>query len=111
MKVPKEELMSDILRRLTGESALPVYSNIEKFKRVNDDYYIVAEDFHESVRKREQVNAKERLRVSERVRRITSILIAKSGYPILIHHSTGTNLRESTIANISWNSYQLFIAA
>uniref|UniRef100_A0A3Q3D586 Folliculogenesis specific bHLH transcription factor n=1 Tax=Hippocampus comes TaxID=109280 RepID=A0A3Q3D586_HIPCM len=63
MKVPEEELMSDILRRLTGESALPVYSNIEKFKRVNEDYYVVAEDFHESVRKREQVNAKERLRI------------------------------------------------
>ncbi|XP_077377734.1 factor in the germline alpha [Festucalex cinctus] len=62
MKVPKEEMMSDILKRLTGESALPVYRNIEKFKRVDDDY-IVAEDFYESARKREQVNAKERLRI------------------------------------------------
>ncbi|XP_061622594.1 factor in the germline alpha [Phyllopteryx taeniolatus] len=63
MKVPKQELMSDILKRLTGESALPAYSNIEKFKRVNDGFYVVAEDFNESVRKREQVNAKERLRI------------------------------------------------
>ncbi|XP_061673854.1 factor in the germline alpha isoform X1 [Syngnathoides biaculeatus] len=63
MKVPNQELMSDILKRLTGESALPVYSNIEKFKRVNDGFYVVAEDFNESVRKREQVNAKERLRI------------------------------------------------
>ncbi|XP_061133616.1 factor in the germline alpha [Syngnathus typhle] len=62
MNVPQEELMSDILRRVTGESALPVYSNVEKFKRVNDGY-VVAEDLHESVRKREQVNAKERLRI------------------------------------------------
>ncbi|XP_054628398.1 factor in the germline alpha [Dunckerocampus dactyliophorus] len=63
MKVPEEELMSDILKRLTGESALPVYSNIEKFKRGKDGFYVVAEDFHETVKKREQVNAKERLRI------------------------------------------------
>ncbi|XP_049618901.1 factor in the germline alpha isoform X2 [Syngnathus scovelli] len=62
MNVPREELMSDILRRVTGESALPVYSNVEKFRRVNDGY-VVAENLHESVRKREQVNAKERLRI------------------------------------------------
>lgn len=65
MKVPEEELMSDILKRLTGESALPVYSNIEKFKRAKDGFYFVAEDFTETVKKRELVNAKERLRVSE----------------------------------------------
>lgn len=64
MKVPREELMSDILKRLTGESALPVYSNVEKFKRVKDGSFIVAEDFNETVKKRELVNAKERLRVS-----------------------------------------------
>ncbi|XP_057687768.1 factor in the germline alpha [Corythoichthys intestinalis] len=63
MKVPDVVLMSDILKRMTGESALPVYCNIEKFKRVNNGFYVVAEDFHESVRKREQVNAKERLRI------------------------------------------------
>uniref|UniRef100_A0A3Q3GRK4 Folliculogenesis specific bHLH transcription factor n=1 Tax=Labrus bergylta TaxID=56723 RepID=A0A3Q3GRK4_9LABR len=63
MKVPEEELMSDILKRLTGESALPVYSNIEKFKRGKDGCYFVAEDFHETVKKRELVNAKERLRI------------------------------------------------
>nr|XP_057925750.1 factor in the germline alpha [Doryrhamphus excisus] len=63
MKVPEEELMSDILKRLTGELALPVYSNIEKFKRGKDGFYVVAEDFHETVKKREQVNAKERLRI------------------------------------------------
>ncbi|XP_018523819.1 factor in the germline alpha [Lates calcarifer] len=63
MKVPEEELMSDILKRLTGESALPVYCNIEKFKRAKDGLYFVAEDFSETVKKRELVNAKERLRI------------------------------------------------
>nr|XP_046242279.1 factor in the germline alpha [Scatophagus argus] len=63
MKVPEEELMSDILKRLTGESALPVHSNIEKFKRGKDGSYFVAEDFSETVKKRELVNAKERLRI------------------------------------------------
>ncbi|XP_041643939.1 factor in the germline alpha [Cheilinus undulatus] len=63
MKVPEEELMSDILKRLTGESALPVYSNIEKFRRGKDGSYFVAEDFSETVKKREMVNAKERLRI------------------------------------------------
>ncbi|XP_030271533.1 factor in the germline alpha [Sparus aurata] len=63
MKVPEEELMSDILKRLTGESALPVYSNIEKFRRGKDGSYVVAEDFQETVKKRELVNAKERLRI------------------------------------------------
>ncbi|XP_070690346.1 factor in the germline alpha [Pempheris klunzingeri] len=63
MKVPEEEFMSDILKRLTGESALPVYSNIEKFKRGKDGLYFVAEDFNETVKKREMVNAKERLRI------------------------------------------------
>lgn len=64
MKVPEEEFMSDILKRLTGESALPEYTNIEKFKRAKDGFYFVAEDFSETVKKRELVNAKERLRVS-----------------------------------------------
>ncbi|XP_034548828.1 factor in the germline alpha [Notolabrus celidotus] len=63
MKVPEEELMSDILKRLTGESALPLYSNVEKFKRGKDGLYFVAEDFNETVKKRELVNAKERLRI------------------------------------------------
>lgn len=63
MKVPEEELMSDILKRLTGESALPVYSNVEKFRRGKDGSYYVAEDFTETVKKRELVNAKERMRV------------------------------------------------
>ncbi|KAM9360034.1 factor in the germline alpha [Symphorus nematophorus] len=63
MKVPEEELMSDIWKRLTGESALPAFSNIEKFKRGRDDLYFVAEDFNETVKKRELVNAKERLRI------------------------------------------------
>lgn len=66
MKVPGEELMSDILKRLTGESALPMYSNVEKFRRGKDGLYFVAEDFSETVKKRELVNAKERLRVSVR---------------------------------------------
>ncbi|KAM9743611.1 factor in the germline alpha isoform 2-T8 [Menidia menidia] len=63
MKVPEAELMSDILKRLTGESALPFYSSIEKFKRGRDGVYFVAEDFHETVKKRELVNAKERQRI------------------------------------------------
>ncbi|XP_062273143.1 factor in the germline alpha [Scomber scombrus] len=63
MKVPEEELMSDILKRLTGESALPVYNNIEKFRRGKDGLYFVNEDFNETVKKRELVNAKERLRI------------------------------------------------
>lgn len=66
MKVPREELMSDILKRLTGESALPVYSNVEKFRRGKDGSYYVAEDFTETVKKRELVNAKERMRVRNR---------------------------------------------
>lgn len=63
MKVPEEELMSDILKRLTGDSALPVYSNVEKFRRGKDGAYSIAEDIKETVKKREMVNAKERLRV------------------------------------------------
>ncbi|XP_034025408.1 factor in the germline alpha [Thalassophryne amazonica] len=63
MKVPGEELMSDVLKRLTGECALPVYSNIEKFKRGNSSFYFVAEDLSETVKKRELVNAKERQRI------------------------------------------------
>ncbi|XP_029959995.1 factor in the germline alpha [Salarias fasciatus] len=63
MKVPREEAMSDVLRRLTGESALPVYCNIEKFKRSKDGLYLASEDFHETVKKRKLVNAKERLRI------------------------------------------------
>ncbi|KAK5871623.1 hypothetical protein PBY51_004491 [Eleginops maclovinus] len=63
MKVPDEELMSDILKRLTGESALPAYRNIEKFKSGREGVYFVAEDFIETVKKRELVNAKERLRI------------------------------------------------
>lgn len=56
--------MSDILKQLTGESALPAFSNIEKYKRGKDGVYFVAEDLIETVKKRELVNAKERLRVS-----------------------------------------------
>ncbi|XP_029915092.1 factor in the germline alpha [Myripristis murdjan] len=63
MKVPEQELMSDILMRLTGESALPVYSNIAKYKRGKDGLYFVAEDLSETAKKRELVNAKERLRI------------------------------------------------
>lgn len=63
MKVPEKELMSDILKRLTGDSALPIYSNVEKFKRGKEGTYSIAEDIKETVKKREMVNAKERLRV------------------------------------------------
>lgn len=63
MKTPKKELMSDILKRLTGESALPLFCNIEKFRRGKDGLYCMAEDYIETVKKREMVNAKERLRI------------------------------------------------
>ncbi|XP_038135810.1 factor in the germline alpha [Cyprinodon tularosa] len=63
MKVPEAERMSDILKRLTGESALPLYCSIEKFRRARDGLYFVAEDFSQTVKKRELVNAKERLRI------------------------------------------------
>ncbi|XP_076007213.1 factor in the germline alpha [Genypterus blacodes] len=63
MRVPEQELMGDILMRLTGESALPAYRNIQKFKRDTDGFYFVAEDFNETVKKREMVNAKERMRI------------------------------------------------
>ncbi|XP_053727285.1 factor in the germline alpha isoform X2 [Synchiropus splendidus] len=62
MKVPEKELMSDILKCLTGEPVLPVYRNIEKFKRGKDGSYFVAEDLNKIALKRELVNAKERLR-------------------------------------------------
>uniref|UniRef100_A0AAV2IZN1 BHLH domain-containing protein n=1 Tax=Knipowitschia caucasica TaxID=637954 RepID=A0AAV2IZN1_KNICA len=55
--------MGDILKRLTGDSALPVYCHIEKYRRGKDGVYSVAEDFIETVKKREMVNAKERLRI------------------------------------------------
>lgn len=66
MKVPREEVMSDILKRLTGESVLPVYSSVVKFRRAKDGSYRVAQDLTVTVKKRELVNAKERMRVSPR---------------------------------------------
>ncbi|XP_037537153.1 factor in the germline alpha isoform X2 [Nematolebias whitei] len=63
MKVPETELMSDILKRLTGESALPRYCSIEKYKRGGGGFYFIAENFNETVKKREMVNAKERQRI------------------------------------------------
>ncbi|KAK0134096.1 Factor in the germline alpha [Merluccius polli] len=63
MKVPEAELMSDILMRVRGEAVLPVHSSIAKFKRGKDGLYAVAEDYNEIVKKREMVNAKERLRI------------------------------------------------
>lgn len=84
MKVPEEELMSDILKRLTGESALPVYSNIEKFRRGKDGSYVVAEDFQETVKKRELVNAKERLRVSAPWKLIYNFFMNRGGEPTTV---------------------------
>lgn len=75
-KVPEKELMSDILKRLTGDSALPVYSNVEKFKRGKEGTYSIAEDIKETVKKREMVNAKERLRVG---------VLALSFYIFMLH--------------------------
>ena len=71
MKVPPAELMSDILMRVRGEAVLPVHSSIAKFKR-KDGVYVVAEDYSEIVKKREIVNAKERLRV-----RVTSVTLQR----------------------------------
>ncbi|XP_056135806.1 factor in the germline alpha [Lampris incognitus] len=63
MKVPAKELLSDVLKHATGEAALPIYSNIEKYKRGMNGLYSVTEDVRETVRKREMVNAKERQRI------------------------------------------------
>ncbi|KAJ3603585.1 hypothetical protein NHX12_028330 [Muraenolepis orangiensis] len=56
-------LMSDILLRVRGESVLPDHSSITKFKRGKDGFYVLAEDYHQIVKRREKVNAKERLRI------------------------------------------------
>lgn len=64
MKVPKQELLSDILKQLSGDSALPVFSNIEKYRREKGGVYVAAEDFNEAAKKRKLGNEKERMRVS-----------------------------------------------
>ncbi|KAM6964826.1 factor in the germline alpha [Aplochiton taeniatus] len=63
MKVPEKELMSDILMRVTGETLLPINCNIAKFRRGKDGLYVHSEDWSETVKKRQLVNAKERLRI------------------------------------------------
>lgn len=83
MKVPEKELMSDILKRLTGDSALPIYSNVEKFKLGKEGTYSIAEDIKETVKKREMVNAKERLRVG---------VLSLSFSIFLYHLSIGSNI-------------------
>lgn len=63
MRVPEAEMMADILRRATGEPVLPIHCNITKFRRGNDGQYVDSEDWSEIVKRRQMVNAKERLRI------------------------------------------------
>ncbi|KAL0979203.1 hypothetical protein UPYG_G00182080 [Umbra pygmaea] len=63
MKVPECELMGDILVRKTGDSLLPIHSNVAKFRRGNDGLYFHTEDWNEIVKRRQLVNAKERMRI------------------------------------------------
>ncbi|XP_070993037.1 factor in the germline alpha isoform X2 [Oncorhynchus clarkii lewisi] len=62
MSVPERELMGNILVSETGEPLLPSHSNIAKFKRGNDGLYVHTEDWSEIVKRRQLVNAKERMR-------------------------------------------------
>uniref|UniRef100_A0A674F4T1 Factor in the germline alpha n=1 Tax=Salmo trutta TaxID=8032 RepID=A0A674F4T1_SALTR len=59
----KRELMGNILVSETGEPLLPSHSNIAKFKRGNDGLYVHTEDWSEIVKRRQLVNAKERMRI------------------------------------------------
>uniref|UniRef100_A0A674F5Q0 Factor in the germline alpha n=1 Tax=Salmo trutta TaxID=8032 RepID=A0A674F5Q0_SALTR len=63
MSVPERELMGNILVSETGEPLLPSHSNIAKFKRGNDGLYVHTEDWSEIVKRRQLVNAKERMRI------------------------------------------------
>ncbi|KAJ8415433.1 hypothetical protein AAFF_G00424130 [Aldrovandia affinis] len=63
MSVPECELMGDVLSRVHGAISLPVYANIAKFRRGNDGLYVDTEDWDEVLRRRQMVNAKERLRI------------------------------------------------
>ncbi|XP_010874917.1 factor in the germline alpha isoform X2 [Esox lucius] len=63
MRVPERELMGDILVRKTGETLLPIHSNVAKFRRGNDGVYVHTEDWNEIVKRRQLVNAKERMRI------------------------------------------------
>ncbi|KAJ8380240.1 hypothetical protein SKAU_G00010180 [Synaphobranchus kaupii] len=63
MTVPECELLDDVYSRVHGGLSLPVYANIAKFRRGNDGLYIDTEDWGEVLRRRQMVNAKERLRI------------------------------------------------
>ncbi|KAJ8285982.1 hypothetical protein GJAV_G00033150 [Gymnothorax javanicus] len=63
MIVPESELMSDVLSRVHGGIPLPAYANIAKFRRGNNGLYVDTEDWGEVLRRRQMVNAKERLRI------------------------------------------------
>lgn len=64
MIVPESELMDDVFSRVHGGISLPIYANIAKFRRGNDGLYVDTENWDEVLRRRQMVNAKERLRVS-----------------------------------------------
>ncbi|KAJ8005837.1 hypothetical protein DPEC_G00122060 [Dallia pectoralis] len=63
MRVPEREIMGDILVRKTGDTRLPVHANVAKFRRGNDGLYVHTEDWNEIVKRRQLVNAKERMRI------------------------------------------------
>ncbi|XP_036383877.1 factor in the germline alpha [Megalops cyprinoides] len=63
MRVPEHELMGDVLSRMHGGIPLPVYANIAKFRRGNNGLYVDTEDWNEVLKRRQMVNAKERLRI------------------------------------------------
>ncbi|KAJ8263453.1 hypothetical protein COCON_G00159100 [Conger conger] len=63
MIAPESELMGDVFARVHGGISLPMYANIAKFRRGNDGLYIDTENWDEVLRRRQMVNAKERLRI------------------------------------------------
>ncbi|XP_018617971.1 factor in the germline alpha isoform X2 [Scleropages formosus] len=63
MRVPECELSRDLVSRLRRESPLPQLAAIRKFRRALDGRYVDSEDWSEGVRRRQMVNAKERLRI------------------------------------------------
>ncbi|MFT7808380.1 factor in the germline alpha isoform X1 [Arapaima gigas] len=63
MRVPECELSKDVVSLLRCGSPLPECAAIRKFRRGGDGLYVDTEDWSEGVRRRQLVNAKERLRI------------------------------------------------